>query len=151
MLTERIIRNTKRKNMHEVFEHTADLGLRIRNETLAALFKEAGTALFELMVENMDVVQPRIQRRIHIEQEETELLFFDWLNELLYLADADQLVLCRFDVSINHNVLDAIVSGEPRDEARHQLDHEVKAVTYHQLKLEQEPDGQWLAEVILDI
>ena len=137
--------------MHEVIEHTADLGLRIRNETLVALFKEAGTALFELMVENTDVVQPLTQCQIHIEQEETELLFFDWLNELLYLSDAEQLVLCQFDVSINNNVLDANVWGEPRDEARHQLDHEVKAITYHQLRLEQEPDGQWLAEVILDI
>ena len=137
--------------MHEVIEHTADLGLRIRNETLVALFKEAGTALFELMVENMDVVRPLTQCQIHIEQEETELLFFDWLNELLYLSDAEQLVLCQFDVSINNNVLDANVWGEPRDEARHQLDHEVKAITYHQLRLEQEPDGQWLAEVILDI
>ena len=151
MLAERFIRFTKRKYMHEVFEHTADLGLRIRNGTLAALFKEAGTASFELMVENMDVVRPLTQRQIHIEQEETELLFFDWLNELLYLSDAEQLVLCQFDVSINNNVLDANVWGEPRNEARHQLDHEVKAVTYHQLKLEQESDGQWLAEVILDI
>jgi SHS2 domain-containing protein len=137
--------------MHEVFEHTADLGLRIRSETLAALFEEAGTALFELMVDNMEVVQPLTQRQIHIEQQETELLFFDWLNELLYLSDAEQLVLCQFEVRINNNVVDANVWGEPRDAARHLLDHEVKAITYHQLKLVQESDGQWLAEVILDI
>ena len=137
--------------MHEVFEHTADLGLRIRSASLAALFAEAGTAIFELMVENMNDVQPLTKRQLHIQQPVTELLFFDWLNELLYLSDAEQLVLCHFDVSINNNVLDAVVSGEPRDEARHQLDHEVKAITYHQLKVEQEPDGQWLAEVILDI
>lgn len=151
MLTERVIRYAMRKYMHEVFEHTADLGLRIRNDTLTALFKEGGTALFELMVDNMDLVRPLIQRQIHIEQVETELLFFDWLNELLYLSDAEQLILCQFDVRINNNVLDANVWGEPRDEVRHQLGHEVKAITYHQLKLEQEPDGQWLAEVILDI
>ena len=137
--------------MHEVYEHTADLGLRIRSASLAALFAEAGTAIFELMVENMNDVQPLTKRQLHIQQPVTELLFFDWLNELLYLSDAEQLVLCHFDVSINNNVLDAVVSGEPRDEARHQLDHEVKAITYHQLKVEQEPDGQWLAEVILDI
>ncbi|HQR09062.1 MAG TPA: archease [Gemmatales bacterium] len=137
--------------MHEVFEHTADLGLRIRCGTLAELFGEAGTALFELMVENMSDVKPLIHRGLRIEQPERELLFFDWLNELLYLSDCEQLVLCQFAVRINHTLLEATVWGEPRDKARHQLDHEVKAITYHQLKLQQEPDGQWLAEVILDI
>lgn len=137
--------------MHEVFEHTADLGLRIRSGTLVELFKEAGTALFELMVENLDVVKALVCRHIRIEQVEVELLFFDWLNELLYLSDSEQLVLCQFDVRINHTLLEATVWGEPHDAVRHQLDHEVKAITYHQLKLQQEPDGQWLAEVILDI
>jgi len=137
--------------MHEVFEHTADLGLRIRNRTPAELFSEAGTALFELVVENLSDVKPLVSRLIRIEQAEIELLFFDWLNELLYLSDSEQLVLCQFEVRINETLLEATVWGEPRDEARHQLDHEVKAVTYHQLKLQQERDGQWLAEVILDI
>jgi SHS2 domain-containing protein len=137
--------------MHEIFEHTADLGLRIRCKTLDGLFSEAGTALFELMVENMDAVKPLVSRKIRIEQGEIDLLLFDWLNELLYLSDFEQLVLCQFEVRISHTLLEATVWGEPRDEARHQLDHEVKAITYHQLKLLQEPDGQWLAEVILDI
>ena len=137
--------------MHEVFEHTADLGLRIRSNSMPALFAEAGTALFELMVENISDVQPRIQRRIHIEQPALDLLLFDWLNELLYLSDFEQMILCQFDVRINHTLLEATVFGEPRDETRHQLDHEVKAITYHQLKLVQDPDGSWLAEVILDI
>lgn len=137
--------------MHEVFEHTADLGLRIRSGTLVELFGEAGTALFQLMVENMCDVKPLVHREVRIEQVEVELLFFDWLNELLYLSDSEQLVLCQFEVRINHSLLEATVWGEPLNEATHQLDHEVKAITYHQLKVLQESDGQWLAEVILDI
>lgn len=137
--------------MHEVFEHTADLGLRIRSETLPVLLNEAGTALFELIVENLNQVKPIVQRHIQLHQPSHELLLFDWLNELLYLFDAEQLVLCHFDVNLDNGVLHATVSGEPRDDAKHQLDHEVKAITYHQLKLEQQPDSQWLAEVILDI
>lgn len=137
--------------MHEIFEHTADLGLRIRTGTLPELFSEAGTALFELMVENMNEVKPVVHRYVKLDQAKIDLLFFDWLNELLYLSDAEQLVLSQFEVKICDTLLEATVRGEPRDEARHQLDHEVKAVTYHQLKLEQEPDGLWMAEVILDI
>lgn len=137
--------------MHEVFEHTADLGLRIRHSTLGKVYAEAGTALFELMVENLQKVQPLIHLEFQLEQQEPELLFFDWLNELLYLFDARHLVLCQFSVTLEGDSLHATVSGEPRDESKHQLDHEVKAITYHQLKLEQQADGDWLAEVILDI
>jgi SHS2 domain-containing protein len=37
------------------------------------------------------------------------------------------------------------------DAARHKMDHEVKAITYHGLQVEQQPDGSWSAEVIVDI
>lgn len=137
--------------MHEVFEHTADLGLRIRSHSLPELFSEAGIALYELIVENMGDVKSLVSRHICISQTVLELMFFDWLNELLYLSDSEQILLCRFDVKINQSILEATVWGEPRDESRHLLDHEVKAVTYHELKVEQEADGHWLAEVILDI
>ena len=36
------------------------------------------------------------------------------------------------------------------DAVRHQLDVEIKAVTWHGLKVERTSDG-WLAEVIVDI
>jgi SHS2 domain-containing protein len=137
--------------MHEVFEHTADLGLRIRQSSLEALLSEAGTALFELMVENLTEVQPRNQQEITLHQPDRALMLFDWLNELIYLFDAKHMVLCQFSVTVRGDTLHAVVSGEPRDEQRHQLDHEVKAVTYHQLKLVQEGPSDWRAEVILDI
>lgn len=137
--------------MHEVFEHTADVGLRIRQNSFAELLAEAGVALFELMVENLETVKPTLLHHIQITQVEKDILLFDWLNELLYLSDAQQWLLCRFDVTIVADTLNATVYGEPRDETKHQLDHEVKAITYHQLKVEQLSDGQWLAEVILDI
>lgn len=137
--------------MHEIFEHTADLGLRIRSATLPELFAEAGQALFELTVENYDAVQPTQAHTIELTNPQRDLMFFDWLNELLYLYDAKHLLLARFEVAITGDHLRATVYGEPRDDQKHQPDHEVKAITYHQLKVEQQPDGSWLAEVIVDI
>jgi SHS2 domain-containing protein len=59
-------------------------------------------------------------------------------------------VFGKFEVRIGENGLDGTAWGEPLDPARHDLSHEVKAITYHGLKVEQTPDG-WLAEVIVDI
>ena len=75
----------------------------------------------------------------------------DWLRELLFRFDSRHLLFSRFDVRVEEDGLEARIRGEPLDPARHSLDHEVKAITYHGLRVEQEPGGGWLAEVIVDI
>ncbi|MFN0052363.1 MAG: archease [Planctomycetales bacterium] len=136
--------------MYELFEHTADLGLRVRAADLETLFAEAGRGLFSMVVDDLDQVTPRETRTIELPAGALDYLLFDWLNELLYLCDTQRLVCCEFEVQLGDQGLKAVIRGEPLDPARHRLTHEVKAITYHQLKLEHHPDG-WLAEVIVDI
>jgi SHS2 domain-containing protein len=136
--------------MYETFDHTADLGLRIRAADLNTLFAEAGQALFAVLVEDRDTVAPSRKVDIAIAGTDREYLLFDWLKELLYRFDAEHLVLSRFEVRISDEGLQASAWGEPLDRSRHELAHEVKAITYHGLRVEPEGDG-WLAEVIVDI
>jgi SHS2 domain-containing protein len=136
--------------MHETFEHTADLGLRIRAPTLKSVFEEAGEALFAAVIEDLEAVEHRRCHAVQIENDERELLLFDWLNNLLYQFDTHHLLFSRFEVHITGNRVTATAWGEPLDRTRHLLSHEVKAITYHGLRVEQQPDG-WLAEVIVDI
>ena len=63
---------------------------------------------------------------------------------------ADHMLFGRFEVHVRNDGLTATAWGEPLDPARHVLSHEVKAITYHELKVERTADG-WLAEVIVDI
>lgn len=136
--------------MYETFEHTADLGLRVRAASLDALFAEAGRALFSAVLEDVDAVEPRDRHEIRLAGEELEYLLFDWLRELLFQFDVEHRVFGRFEAHVREDGLDAVAWGEPFDERRHAPGHEVKAVTYHGLKVEQTSDG-WLAEVIVDI
>jgi SHS2 domain-containing protein len=136
--------------MHEYFEHTADLGLRVTAPTLRQLFAEAAAGLVGMIVENLDAVQPLRTVEIKIEGTDREYLLFDWLSEVLFKFESEHLVLAKFDVIVNDSGLAATCQGEPLDRDRHQLGHEVKAITYHGLKVEQTSDG-WLAEVIVDI
>ena len=136
--------------MYEFFEHTADLGLRIRAPKLETLFAEAGEALFAAIVEDLRTVEPRQQIEVRLAADDRDYLFFDWLKELLYHFDAEHLLLSRFEVRLSDAGLHGKAWGEPLDRSRHALAHEVKAITYHGLRLEQTPDG-WLAEVIVDI
>src|SRR5262245_33100182 len=135
--------------MYETFEHTADLGLRIRAPDLDTLFAEAAQALFAAVVEDLATVQPLQRLDIRLEAAAREYLLFDWLKELLYHFDAEHLLLGRFEGHVSGNSLSATAWGEPLDPARHVLSHEVKAITYHGLRVEPTADG-WLAEVIVD-
>jgi SHS2 domain-containing protein len=134
----------------ENFEHTADLGLRVWAADLDALFAEAGRGLFAMIVPDLASVRPAESVDVKLGGEPSELLLFDWLNELLYLYEVKHLLLARFDVRVGDDGLTGTAEGEPIDPARHVLDHEVKAITYHGLKLERQAD-RWLAEVIVDI
>jgi SHS2 domain-containing protein len=136
--------------MYEVFEHTADVGLRVRAASRDTLFAEAGQALFSLIVANLDEVRTTDERHFRIEGEQLDYLLFDWLSELLYTFETAHLLLREFDVRVDDTGLTASCRGEPLDPERHPLDHEVKAITYHELLVEQS-DGEWLAEVVLDI
>ncbi len=136
--------------MHETFEHTADLGLRVRAASEEELFAEAARGLFSMIVPELDSVQPTQTRKFEIAGRERDYLFFDWLNELLYVFDTERLLLTVFDVALASDGLTATARGEPYDPQRHCLDHEVKAITYHGLRLQRDADG-WLAEVIVDI
>lgn len=136
--------------MFSVFEHTADIGLRLESPTFEELLIEAGRGLLSLLVDNPEDLRPEITRTLDIAGNENDLLLFDWLNELLYLADVDDLLFSEFEVGLTEKGITATVRGEVLDPARHRLSHEVKAVTYHGLKVEQSPAG-WQGEVILDI
>lgn len=136
--------------MHELFEHTADLGLRVQAADLNTLFAEAAEALFSAIVEDVASVRTSHSITVSLTPDEREFLLFDWLKTLLFQFDAEHMLFRRFEVSVGDHGLLGTAWGEPLDPERHVLSHEVKAITYHELKVEQTPDG-WLAEVIVDI
>ncbi len=136
--------------MYEVFAHTADVGIRVRAGSLEDLFADAARGLVSLIVTNLEQVKPVQEKVIRIEGDDREYLLFDWLNELLYQFDAEQLLLTDFTIRFDRDGLTATCRGERMEFSRHDMDHEVKAITYHGLTLERKAD-HWLAEVIVDI
>ena len=136
--------------MFEVFDHTADLGLRVRAATLSELFNEAARGLFAQLVSNPLDVAPRNQQKFTLQAASHPYLMVDWLNALLYAFETDQVLFQKFDVQVSAMRLEGSVWGEPVDAARHQLANEVKALTYHGLSVEPCSQG-WRAELILDI
>ncbi len=136
--------------MYELFEHTADLGLRVRATDLNTLFAEAAACLFSAVLEDIDTVRPEQSVTIELAGTDREFLLFDWLRDLLLKCEEDHIVFGKFEVQVRDDGLTGTAWGEQLDPARHMLAHEVKAITYHELKVVRDGD-EWLAEVIVDI
>ncbi|MFU8887433.1 MAG: archease [Trueperaceae bacterium] len=157
----------------QVFDHTADLGLRVEAASREALFEEAGRALTALIVEEPEAaVRTRERLDVALTASDPADLLFDWLHALLVAFEVRHLLLVRFAIEIVGTGEDEdrgeIVGldeagvgegdlrlrgrawGERVDPARHRLVHEVKAITYHGLWLGRQGAG-WAAEVIVDV
>ena len=134
----------------EILDHTADIGIVVHGENLKALFENAGKAFFHLITD-LRKVRRRVERRVNIGGESLDRLMVDWLSELLYLHDVENLLFKGFEVdSVGQDGLKATVKGEPFQEGVHVIKTGVKAVTYHQLEVREENKG-WRAQVILDL
>jgi SHS2 domain-containing protein len=99
---------------------------------------------------SLESVRPCVCKRFVITGKELDYLLVDWLNELLFAFEVEHLLLSRFDVSVDSSGLVATTCGEAIDFSRHRLEHEIKAITYHGLKVVRE-NGTYHAEVIVDI
>jgi SHS2 domain-containing protein len=136
--------------MHELFDHTADLGIRATANDLNTLFAQAAIGLASAIVEDVHAIELRTTITLEIVGDDREYLLFDFLRELLLIFETTGELYRDFAVTVRDDGLTAIARGEPLDRSRHLLSHEVKAITYHELKVQPHDDG-WLAEVIVDI
>jgi len=136
--------------MHEILEHTADIGFRAFGESLPELFANSALALLSIAGEPA-AVDPERQYPLFVSGAiGLESLMVDWLNEVLFWFDGRGIAFHEFRViRIDDSSLEAAGLGQPRG-SRHRASRIVKAVTYHQLRVEQR-DGRWVAEVYVDV
>ena len=134
---------------HELVEHTADVGIRGWAPDLPGLFVRMARGLFEVIVDPA-TVSAREEREVRLPAAQTEDLLHDWLDELNALHQSKGEVYGEFEVELSGGSLSARVRGEPIDLDRHELRVEVKAVTWHDLRVTRTERG-FEAYVLLDI
>ena len=133
---------------------TADIAFEATARDLSELFTDAADAMTNVMIDNIEAIQPRDTREIKLSNDKLDMLLFDFLQELIFLKDAERLLLRIRDVQIDEKndiyFAKATAEGEPLDAERHQQRADVKAVTLHDFCVEQADSG-WKARVLLDI
>ncbi|MBU2567467.1 MAG: archease [Elusimicrobia bacterium] len=140
----------------KIIEHTADIGLQVFGGTLAGLFENAATGMLSIMLDGVDGVRPKKTYRIKTEGVDYESLLINFLNELVYRFSADKFLFILFRVKrmgekAGKYFMSAEASGEKIDPAKHKLNFEIKAATYHDIKIKRRKDGSYTTKIIFDV
>jgi SHS2 domain-containing protein len=135
--------------LHE-FEHTGDLGIEITAQSHVELFRRAAIAMAGVMVDTGRVVK-RQSREIQVAGISDTDLMHDLLSTLLQIFIVDSFIWSEVAVEENPQGLRLRLWGETYDPGRHEFHTEIKGVTYHELAVTQQEDGNWKTRIIFDI
>jgi len=135
---------------YEIIDHTADLGILVKAKDVKSLFIRAAQVLTDLMIEG-DVGGKKIVRDIFIEGEDFPDLMVRWLGEILYLFEGEKLIVDSIKIkTISPITMRSTLTLSSFEPEHHQVKREIKAVTYHQILVDNVNDG-WQARIIFDI
>ncbi len=137
------------KDMAEKFkflEHTADIKFQVYGSTLNEIFENAALALSEYLSPDKKIKTKKV-KTINVSGIDNKSLFYSFLDELIYLLDAEDFAPAKARVFIRGNNLKAEIAGD--DASSYQIKH-VKAATYSEMYIKKSKDG-WEAQAILDV
>ena len=138
----------------EFLEHVADAYVAAYGRSLYEAFQNAAFAMFELMTDTRKIEQ-RVKDEVTVEGWDEKALLYNWLEQLLLKFEIEGNLYSRFEISelVRSDKgwrLKATVFGEPFKSAKHESRVEIKAVTYHQMEIDQKDDG-YVLRFILDL
>lgn len=131
-------------------DHTADAGIVITAPSIEELFSRAAWGMFSLITDIPSVRSVR-SLPISVTADDERALMIRWLSELNLRHVTDHVLFNRFDIArLSSTHLEAVVHGEPIDPERHVVYTEIKAVTFHELRIDH-ADHTWTAQIIFDL
>ena len=134
---------------YEFFEHTADIGLKAYGNTKEELFENSALGMFSLLAD-LKNVKMKIEKKILLKNSTIEELLIDWLRELLYIFATERIIFAKFSAKfISNSELIGYAIGDKYENLDKRLKKEIKAVTYHELKVRK--NDNWTCEVIFDV
>jgi SHS2 domain-containing protein len=144
-------------NAHRFLDEIAlgDLAFEATGDSVSELFATAALAVIEVMADPL-TVETNWTKNCLLSESEIEDLFFEWLNSIVFLKDAEGVVFHNVRVTASHDSennlwhLDATLIGDAVDATRQDLRTDVKAVTKHLFEIRPDESG-WYARVVLDV
>lgn len=132
----------------------ADIAVRVKAPTLELLFRYGAEALMSEMMENVSSIHHTLSKKGEIEGQDLPLLFFEFLNEFLFLKDSESTLFMPDKIEItesegNYKCCYSL-TGEKIDRENHRFRVDIKAVTLHALRIYKERE-LFVAESVFDV
>jgi len=125
---------------YKFLDHTADIGIEVIAPDLKQAFIEAIFGLLELIF-NKSFKEFDLKNGfeiLEIESNDLESLFVDTLNEILFLIDSRKIIPLKPEIIVmSNNTLKLKYNPMNFDYSKFPVQMYVKAVTYHQLEINQ--------------
>ena len=122
----------------EVIDHTADWAIRVRGKDLSQLFRHAAEGMSILIAGDLEALPSDVIRTVELKAYDAESLLVEWLSELAYWAEMEQLVFHHYDlVDLTNLELHAKIRGGIAPI----LHKHIKAVTFHNLAIIETDEG----------
>ena len=135
---------------YTLIDHTADLGIRVFGDDLKQLFIRTGLAMFDLITD-IGKLQKQEEVKVVVKGEDWPDLMVVWLRELLYIWYGKEMLVQSIEIeSIGKFQVGATVGCIPYEAGFHEIKHDIKAVTYHQIEVAHTSRG-WTSSVIFDV
>lgn len=135
--------------MWKHFSHQADIGVKAIAENLSEAFAEAALGLTAIVTEP-ERIDCTNSVTIKVKAENTEMLFVNWLNAVIYEMATRHMLFGKFEVEIDDLRLSAKIWGERVDLKKHSPVVEPKAVTFNQLSVK-DINGNWTVQCVIDV
>jgi len=134
---------------YEIIQHTADIGIKVKGRTLPKTIGKSILAMSDLMLGNMKIGSSE-EKGFTIEENDLEIALVSILEEVLYIFEYHKFGVSLCSVNIKNNEYRVHLNGAHYNPNKITDGMEIKAVTYHQLKVKRTPDN-WIVSVIFDI
>ena len=126
-------------------EHTADRAIKVWSDRLEGLFSQAAAGMYALMDIQIGP-EPRTPIQFRINGFDPETFLVGFLSELLYLLEKERKAFDKLELRFNNNILEANLEGTAVISQK----KEVKAVTFHNLKIRQ-INGNYETTIVFDV
>src|SRR3989344_3675820 len=132
--------------------HTADIKFRAYGKSLEEAFLNSAEAVKQAMTK--DDVVGKIKKGLGVMGDDIESLLYNFLEEIIFLLDAENFMISKVEnLIINKDKAGYSLKCDFLGDKSggYEFDEHIKAITYHDMKVEKKKEGSYEIEVVLDV
>jgi len=136
---------------YRLLDHATDAIIEVTASDLNEAFTIAGVSVVDITL-NPKLIEEKKEKTLTVSGKDLRYLLYNWLEEVIYQLITEGFAIARFSLNISKDsiyTINATIYGEKIDLEKHHYKIEIKAPTFHEMKIEQ--NGGVTLQFLLDL